>query len=288
MFAPEGYTPLAELWETYREARLQAVRKTSVAHYSKPDFKQEVTRGSPLDICEYMFLKSISLCSLSVASHDGQVMKFSTVLKDGTNSILTVLPPVFALWATTAEKVEQRTEKETTKWGGNLFQSADLEQENFYADRYPSEPKNELEQFHLHHSLPICFYRRHFIIADKLPTWAQASSKDTAEWDWAIKYFAGWSLVLSDTALETWRPFLEGKSPIETDLIVSSSGPGRPRKRETAVEAFLQIYPSGTQDPWKEILRQIKLRGGVDASVETLKRGLEDAGIDSKTGTKQS
>ncbi|MEP2890522.1 hypothetical protein [Tateyamaria sp.] len=60
MFCPEGYVSLAELWDQYREKRLRDFYDSASEHYANEDFTVAFVRGSPLDICEHVFLKTIS------------------------------------------------------------------------------------------------------------------------------------------------------------------------------------------------------------------------------------
>lgn len=275
------------LWQMFCERRLHSVYETTAGIYHEPEFKQDVSRGSPLDICEYLFLKSISLCQLSVSSPEGKTMKISTTLMDGQMSTLSILPPVFAIAAVALEEGRKEGEAESRKWGGPLFSRAKFEDPKFLVQRYAAPTAGEYEQSFSFHSLPIFFLRPHFTVADHLPAWAKRFG-DPAEGELLIDHFAGWSLVLSDEAMEEWRPYLDGKSPLENEWLMVSAptNTGRPRERDAAAAAFMKIYPNGTALSWKEVLRELELREGVAVSRDTLKRGLIDAGIDAKTGSK--
>ena len=50
---------------------------------------------------------------------------------------------------------------------------------------------------------------------------------------------------------------------------------GRPRKQEAVVDCYKTLFPNGRGDlSWKGVLREIEQKFGLNASVDTLKRGL--------------
>lgn len=123
MFCPVGFRPAAALWIEFLEHRLEATYASTVMHYRKSDFLAALVRGSPLDICEHNFLKTLAAVGFHLASSSGEVMRVHTLLRDEHESLLSVLNPYSSAWHAAAMDIEVESRGEPALELPPLFES---------------------------------------------------------------------------------------------------------------------------------------------------------------------
>lgn len=125
MFCPPGYTTLAELWDRFQKERLQSFYISATRHYDQPDFTTAFVRGSPLDICEHVFLKSVADIGICLASMDGRIFKFYAPLEDGRPALFSEVPPGISTDHVVFAKEETGNTMEIDKIAGGKFSAWD-------------------------------------------------------------------------------------------------------------------------------------------------------------------
>ncbi len=123
MFCPVGYRSVAELWKEFSKIRLETIYTSTVAGYNKPNFKASFTRGSPLDICEHVFLKSLCEVGLHLASPAGDIVRTHIQLEEGRGSILSTEGPYASMRREAHMRLEKTDNTDTASRLFHLFKS---------------------------------------------------------------------------------------------------------------------------------------------------------------------
>ena len=87
MFCPVGFRSAAELWDEFLAKRFEGIYADAVKGYNDPDFLAYFTRGSPIDICEHAFLKSLSEVGIHICSPSGKIMRLHVQTADARSSL---------------------------------------------------------------------------------------------------------------------------------------------------------------------------------------------------------
>lgn len=283
MFCPEGFVSLAELWGRYRERRLHDFYVSSAEHYASEDFSAAFVRGSPLDICEHIFLKSTSQCGLHLCSPDGRSMKVYAPLVDGHASLCSVHSVVGSAWRWDEHQKEADDRNDQTAearyflpWHGHPSEDA------LWSEAFPAAPSENLKRWKKtaerlrFHCLPLCYERPRYTVVKELPPWSQ-NIKTKGEISLLVENFGGWSICMSDADAEDWQPYLDGQ-PVYADQMQSvrrEQLSGRPRLQEAALKDFDLTFPNGANLPWKAIPHEIESKTGNRYSESTIRRALD-------------
>lgn len=104
MFCPVGFRSAAELWEEFLARRFESIYIETTQGYHRPDYQAFFTRGSPVDVCEHVFLKSLSTVGFHISSPTGDVLRLHVRMQDGKpNLFSTARIYQSALWAAAIE-----------------------------------------------------------------------------------------------------------------------------------------------------------------------------------------
>lgn len=285
MYCPVGYTTIAELWDRFRKERLASYYVSATKHYHKPDFTLAFVRGSPLDICEHVFLKSVSRIGVCVASPAGRVLKLYSPLKDGRISLFSVMTPASSAMNALASENETGSTEIVDQIAGHRFQAwhGEHDEVELWRKSYPIRDIGSLNRNSLHletlrfHCLPVCFERQGYKVVDKAPTWAEHLAGQGPAFEIASR-FKGWSICMSDEKLEDWRPYLEGKPVYKNDVEENApeNSVGRPSKQGQALIDWDMALPNGFDGGMKVALRKIKAATGNTYSESTMRRALRN------------
>ena len=199
MFCPVGFTSVAELWWKYREKRVEGFYISATRYFHSTDFHAIATRGSPLDICEHTFLRSISMFGLCLAAPDGRLIKIHAPLEDGYKSLFSVLDFSTSAYNAAAVKLEEETDDLVLQIAGLAYTSWDgiKIEKSWWREHYPlGAYKYELSSLRFH-CLPICFERERYCVVEQLPPWAfrMGNANDLKV---IVKHFGGWAICLPD------------------------------------------------------------------------------------------
>lgn len=283
MFCPEGYVSIAELWDQYREKRLRDFYVSAAEHYLSDDFLEAYVRGSPLDICEHVFLRSVSKCGLCLASPVGQVAKIHAPLEDGRASLLSVLSASGSSSEWTAHELDrdQTADGITLEARGFMPWDEDSQDEGKWSASYPPLRDADFEGWkkivdHLpFHCLPLCFERPRYTLTKTLPPWSQGI-RNKGDLMLLVENFGGWAICMTETSVESWQPYLKGKGVYLDQLQIKrrNSSPGRPGRQSAAVRDFRITFPKGRDIPWKTVPDRIEAVTGNLYSESTLRRAV--------------
>lgn len=285
MFCPAGYHPAAALWIEFVEARLESIYATSVAHYNSVDFHAGFVRGSPLDICEHYFLKTLATVGFHLAAPTGQVVRIHILMRDGHDNLLTVLDPYGSAWSKTAMMVEaEKTEvQDVALPSGFTSWEHEAHDHDAWAIAYKSErafpkgvvlaPYADLQ----HHTFPFHFERHSYLITGHVPKFAFASSLSPNVRP-ILENFAGWSLCLDDQTYHSeWMDYLFTRKQLypKGGVDASLSSGGRPRLTE-AYAAFEAMGFDKGDLSWREVGDRIEGITGHNPSARALRNWRDD------------
>lgn len=80
MFAADGYVTLASLWDEFEKRHLKWCCARACESYTAEQFSREDHFGSPRDLCEDLFLGSISELRLTLCASEGPVLNIDPKL----------------------------------------------------------------------------------------------------------------------------------------------------------------------------------------------------------------
>ena len=279
MFCPLGYQSVAELWDIFRKKRLAMTYMSATRHYHAVEFDAGSVRGSPLDICEHTFLKSLSMMGLFLASPQGQVIKLHAPMSEGEKSLFSVLHYSASSYNAAAASIETGSKELVKQVAGPFYQSWEEEiiRPTWWRERYPlidalSKANFEEQLPIMFHCLPFCFERWGYTVVRKLPPWAGiygAANKIEK----IVENFGGWAICLSDPAVKEWQPFLDGKPayPDAQSAVSLGDKSGRPSKLGAAYSFFERMgFDKGTLS-WAQLRAKISRETGDSPSDKTLR-----------------
>jgi hypothetical protein len=281
MFSPAGYHPAAALWIEFLEHRLESSYVTTALHYRKTTFLAGVVRGSPLDICEHYFLKTLANVGFHLASPSGEVVKVHVLLRDEHAHLLSVADPYDSAWYAAQMMVEEEENKSSdaqilpswfTSW------PHEMEENNAWADTYELDrkftlslarsPYNDLR----HHTFPLHFERHSYLISSTVPDFALASSlsQDVGP---ILVHFAGWSICLDDATYKgEWSEYLHGKKKLfpDKDGDDNAASIGRPRLQRAHAAFEAMSFDKGELS-WAQLIAKIDKMTGERPSAKALR-----------------
>ncbi|MEP3299402.1 MAG: hypothetical protein ABJO27_23480 [Pseudoruegeria sp.] len=130
MFAPENYTPLAQLWDQFIEARCLEFCKHSLNYYRTEGFNAALLRGGPLDIAEYVFLREMSRRGVYVASVDGRKFRLYSSSHSGVRGLFSKVDPYSSSMLAAGSAIEHGSDVEVKRVAGSSFEPWEYEPEN--------------------------------------------------------------------------------------------------------------------------------------------------------------
>ncbi|MCY4333044.1 MAG: hypothetical protein OXC60_00005 [Litoreibacter sp.] len=93
MCSPIGYTSFATLWKRFTREHFAKIYSLAAKDYAGPNAERSYKIGSPADISEHIFLKSLCDQPVVLASNSAGISKVEIELDRQVNSIYTVNTP---------------------------------------------------------------------------------------------------------------------------------------------------------------------------------------------------
>ncbi|MDU9002400.1 hypothetical protein [Sedimentitalea todarodis] len=280
MFCPVGYRPAAELWAEYRDQRLEIIYESVVSDYGDPEMVADFVRGSPLDVCEHSFLKTLCVVGIHLASPTGQVVRVHIELEDGFASLLSVLGPYESVWQGVMDDSELENSYFEQAFKG--FRYVDWRYSPSDEKRWSKE-YSEISERKIafqkqpdlglkHHDLPNHFVRPVYTIATEVPPWAIVSSRKSTVAP-ILAHFSGWSMCIDAASYESvWQDYLKGRKQVfDHDTTISRlNSTGRPGLK-AARTAFRAMNCDKGALSWEQVARKIQHETGKKPSHKTLR-----------------
>lgn len=280
MFCPVGYRPAIELWHEFVSIRLEGINDLAVKGYNEPSFVAAFSRGSPIDICEHIFLASLAAVCIHVTSPSGDVMRVHIRMADSE-------PNLFSNTGLfTASLYDAASALGTLSHSGLGF----LENARFKAWNYEAHENGELARHYVksaeldddakrdqmlklhHHSLLHHILRNSYVIADTIPDWALKTSVAVNVAP-LLNHFAGWAICVDEaTYLGEWQEYLSGRKQVYSAMQIqkSNKGAGRPRL-DAARAAFAAMDFEKGALSWEALARKIERETGDKPSPKSLR-----------------
>lgn len=267
------------------EHRLESSYASTTLHYRKPDFLAGVVRGSPLDICEHYFLKTLATVGFHLASPSGDVVRVHALLRDEHYNLLSVTGPYDSAWHAVQMQIEAEKSDDEGLELPSWFQSwpHEMVENDAWAETYEQDrtfrksraysPFNDLK----HHTLPFHFERHSYLVSSRVPTFALKSSlsRDVAP---ILKHYVGWAICLDDATYRgEWSAYLHREKELflndEGDDIVAIKG--RPPLK--AVKAAFEAMGFDKGDlSWAQVSAKIERETGHAPSAKALRNWRDD------------
>lgn len=292
MYAPEGYEPLASLWAWF-EARFGTwCRAKAILFYCNSDcYMPAEIFGSPRDLCEDLFLRSLEDFQITLATANGPPVRVTPVLSNSPARLFEKATP-FESFMISVYPDEAGFENEwLIRMGSRQFTPTghtDAEVNEWLQAHYRGDESDVQSPGHTRsafHTLPYLFERGSFVFPSDLPPWSNDLLEDA--------YFrnlkdqaGGRAFCLSVEQAATWRRSLT--QPQAARLLeqlvpafkqIAPAGEqitaGRPQKLDRVIAAVreLQLIESGLTR--KEMLRRLEERLGERISPSTLDRAIK-------------
>lgn len=280
MFCPVGYRSAAELWTEFLRFRLEALNDSAVASYNDPKFVAGLTRGSPLDICEHVFLVALSTVGIHLASPSGDIVRVHVRYSDSLPCLFLTLGTYAAAWQEPAESFSTDNTISINFLENGRFKSWDHEVKDgeSWAKTYKEFSHLLADRHHepfyglFHHTLPCHFLRHSYVIAADVPAWAVESSL-SIEVAPILENYAGWAICLDDATYNgEWQEYLTGRKQFyqKHEDSVTIAARGRP-KMINAQAAFEAMDFAKGDLSWEQVSRKIERETGEKPSPKALR-----------------
>lgn len=287
MFAKEGYTPLATLWGEFERAYLEWCNIQACAHFESYGFTIYNVFGSPRDLCENLFLRTMEKHELALLTSTGEIIRSPATLPD-TNASMFTKATVFESMAIVNDPDEAGMENEwVLQMGSNAFDYWPHMEADYasWSDRYcASEATNgcaDTQGRMPFHTLPYCFERATYIIPKKLPPWT-IDMIDTSFARNLSGAVLGSSICLDDCVAGKWRRKLNEayllelffrmmNGALEPDVAEAEPKSGRPNKVSKIAKAYVELGLIDSDLSWKAKHTKLMDHLGMEFSKTTLK-----------------
>lgn len=286
MFAPEGYVALSRLWGRFEERYLKWCYARACEFYTAEKFHRTDIFGSPRDLCEDLFLASLSELRLTLCTSEGYVLDIDAKLP-GTNAKLFQKTTVIESWSIAMFEDEAGPQNEwLIKMGSPQFRQTghtDGEVKDWVA-KYAALVESEINFPAVNipfHTLPFLFERQSYVIARDFPPWSKDMLDDHYERN-LPKQYRGASICLKESLTKRWQDSLSdrGLSKGLRRLIPSvsfedSSPPPRKGGRPSKVPEAAGLIQSSAKElagmSNKEQLKYLKANYGFKIGETTLR-----------------
>ena len=288
MFSVDGYEPVTELWRYFEDKFGQWCHDRAEECYRSESFAQADIFGSPRDLSEDLFLKTLENTRVSFTRSDGTILNVEPVLS-GTNARLFEKATVFESFTISQRAEEAGANNEWLfRMGSACFSPsahADLNVKVWlrsYGRDIAEFPPDSDQTDKVFHTLPYFFERSSFVVPKELPPWASDIIEDAylrnliADTGCAAicvssSKAAGWKRKVNVSKL--FDLLQKRVSSVSFDKSESESPhAGRPRKVDLVAELYAQLTPKERALSWKEKCELVNDRGHLNFSVTTLKR----------------
>ncbi|MEV8468645.1 hypothetical protein AB0T83_17910 [Fluviibacterium sp. DFM31] len=295
MISPPGYTSLAELWREFCETHFVTVYQMACAQYADDTFNASYCSGSPLDLCEQLFLGTFEDGRISLASGAEHVVDLTPKLDNRRIRFFTTASPFESSnIANTSEEVGPDGEH-LMRIGSSQFQAWPHRHgtaepwRQAYKRPGPDEIGSLRREDVPYHTLPYTFERQRFVIPRTMPGWAEHTFH-RYDLDVVFSDHTGSTICLNDGALPKWyAKNIRGRKFLDDFLGTadSTASTGRPQKQEAIWKTFTALYPEGRTGSWKEVTAAVRTASGLDCSQKTVQRAIKTYGADlAKSTTK--
>jgi hypothetical protein len=306
MFAPEGYVPLAEVWTWFEDKFGTWCQSQAIHFYETAELPMNLdTFGSPRDLCEDLFLKSLEDVPITLASADGATITVTALLSHSNARLFEKNTPLGSLWIA-QDPEEAGAEKEwLIQMGSRQFVrpgDSDTHVNEWLQRRYGNtdgmDAPPPTARTHAFHTLPFLFERGSFVFPNTLPPWTRDMLEDAYLRN-LKDACRGRSMCLSDECAAQWKKsvkevrvgeIFEGlvKKPArrfedmaKMDQPLSA---GRPRKQDRVFDV-LQSLPQNKLDlSRKELRRLVEEELNESVSMSVLDRARTALKGDSRDG----
>jgi len=278
VFCPDGYIPAAKLWEDYVSENLELIYERATSYYSSENFQAWCSRGSPIDICEHLFLVALSSAGCSLASPSGQILNYHVRYDDHYTNVFQKVFPTSAGWQFAALDLANMEDYVPRRIEGSFFEpwQSDKHNNKAHAQRYP-RPKKGMDVFSpwpyggcQFHSLPIFYERESFRVVQRPPPWTAETSDPFFEKD-LIENFGGWAFCLSKEAYDqSWSEHCSHSIKEYTDEVEPLVRVGRPGLEKAREEWEAMNCAKGDRS-WERISRIIEAKTGQKPSHKSLR-----------------
>jgi len=288
MFCPVGFRSASELWDEFLAARFESTYADVTQGYRRVNFIASLTRGSPIDVCEHIFLKSLAAVGIHVASPEGQVMKLHVRMEDDQPNLFSSSGIYRSALYCAAVEIDSNNLESQEIIDESVFESWDGEASDNVrlAETYPlvadvdERKKKKLGWNVRHHSLLHHIRRQSFTITGSVPMWATdtAGASQVAP---ILAHYSGWAVCLDqDTCDNRWQDYHAGKIELYptdvSDATVSQTG--RPRL-SAAFDAFAAMNFEKGELSWEQVGRKIERESGHKPSAKSLRNWRNEAKI---------
>ena len=238
MFAPAGYIAVARLWGDFERKYLKWCCTRACEFYQSSEYDQKDIFGSPRDLCEDLFLASLTDCELTICTPEHKALKFPAALH-GTNAKLFQKATVFESYCI-ATSPEEAGEDGIwlSKMGSPQFEFTDHSDTKVaeWIGKYSRllEGDKELQAVTIpFHTLPFLFERQSWVVARSFPQWAEDMIDDVFR-QTLPECSKGGSICLDEGTARKWRE-AQSETTLRADLMklitsVSAFSTGLPRK----------------------------------------------------------
>jgi hypothetical protein len=283
MFAPTGYTSLAALWNDFIGARLDAAYRSASAFYADPKSNVALSRGSPLDIAEYVFLELMWKGTPHIVAKDGLIFSIFSNFEDGQTGLFTKIHPIFSAHCVAAGEIEGQNTDDLNDFAGKFFEpwNFDPADRSAWVTRYPvsAENQNQVSEKQVEslrfHGLPIGFARARFTIVDRLPFWSTFKG-DLQQVKCLVDEFPGRPICVPNEKLKGWDKILSGETPVfdAEEAFAATKNFGRPKKVDRTAEIYSELFPAGHNCSFKEVRSAVERQLGTEVGETTLRRAI--------------
>lgn len=283
MFCPVGYRSAAELWPEFRTRLLEAVYLSALQTYDDRTILPTIVRGSPLDICEHLFLRSMAEIGVHLASPRGEVVRIHVDCFDHLPNLFSRIPPYRAGLATALAFLNSSDPDFESKFTGDEYKDWDMldEAPDVWSKQYGDfEERKRLHTIEnsfglVFNSIPNFVLRPSFVIAETAPPWADDAKCNTIRP--ILESFGGWAVCITSDEYETvWQKYLAGERGNLDHMTVSEDKKktGRPGL-DAAKAAFEAIGCEKGNASWEQIARRLESATGQKPTAKTLRRWRE-------------
>lgn len=290
MYAPPGFTSVAELWARFVKARRYEMYRIACETYRTEVFLGDSIAGvpdefgSPKDLAERVFIETVEPLGLTLCSSQGEVVSLPSEVVGGGSDLLARMLVLESTLDHDALSKNDAGRDWLLRMGTEEFEPwpQKLGHGSTWAKAYPVPgPSDDIERLWRscrYHKLPMWFERHRFAVPARLPPWAQ-DALDTAFAKTTLPQLLGLSICLSNAKATNWaKDNIQGNAYLQFvgQAPDRAASPGRPAKKGEALAAYESLYPDDDHPSWKETIRAIADTFGLIVSESTLRRALQD------------
>lgn len=286
MFAVAGYTPLSSLWGIFEERYLKWCCARACEFYAAEQFSPVDHFGSPRDLCEDLFLTSISELRVTLCTIEGSVLDIDAKLS-GTNANLFQKTTVMESFIIAMFEDEAGPQNDwLIRMGSPQFRQAghtDGEVKKWIA-KYGALVECEVDIQAVtipFHTLPFLCERQSYVIARSFPPWSRDMWDDHYERN-LPEQCRGAAICLNEGLAKRWQDSLNEallrnglRLLVPSVRLEESSQPSRKGGRPSKVENVMELIQSFEKElegmTAKEKLRFFEERHSLRIGLTTLR-----------------